>query len=519
MTMRPIRTRSFIAAFAVLATAFMFSPPIAAAAPTGEVRSAGPDAIAGSYIVVLKPAAVSASATETTVSSLTARFGGQVSAVWQSALRGFALRAGAETAARIAADPRVAYVQQDVAIRLDAVQAPTPSWGLDRIDQRSQPLSNSYTFNTAAPNVNAYIIDSGIRTTHADFGGRAIFAVNTTGDGANTDCFGHGTHVAGTVGGAAFGVAKGVRLFAVKVFDCFGNGSAATVISGVNWVAQNAVRPAVANMSLSGAAFQPLDDAVQGAINAGVTVAVASGNNTADACGFSPARLPAALTANASNVSDRRSGFSNFGGCTDLFAPGENIISDWFTSDTAAAALSGTSMASPHVAGAAALILSASPAATPAQVHAAIIANATPNVIVDAGPGSPNRLLFTVTGNPPPGVATLFRFFNGADHITAPSTPPGYGIEGPLGRMLTNQIPGTHPIFQCRIGGDFFTSTTANCEGQVVIGLTGFLYDTPPFQPNTPLRRCHITGNGEHFDSITANCEGQTVEGIIGYLI
>lgn len=398
--MRPVR--SFQLAVSAMIAAAAVSVPAAASAQTDMVRPAGGDVIAGSYVVVFKP---QTGVTATAAGALTARYGGTATAVWQHALHGFALRGSAETAAKIAGDPRVAYVQQDEVIAVATTQSPSPSWGLDRIDQRDHPLDNSYTYSTTASTVHAYVIDTGIRTTHVDFGGRAVFAANFTGDGVNTDCNGHGTHVAGTLGGTTFGVAKGVRLVAVKVLNCAGSGSVSGVISGVNWVAQHAVRPAVANISLSGNASQPLDDAVTGAINTGVTFTVAAGNNNGNACLYSPARAAEALTVSATTngASSARSAVitdpllvpANFGTCVVVFAPGGKIPSDSSTSDTATTTMSGTSMAAPHVAGAAALFLSAHPDATPTGVTNAIIAAATPNAVANAGSGSPNRLLFT----------------------------------------------------------------------------------------------------------------------------
>lgn len=398
--MRPVR--SFQVAVSTMIAAAVVSIPAAASAQTDMVRPAGGDGIAGSYVVVFKPQTGIAA---TAASALTARYGGTATSVWQHALHGFALTGSAETAAKIAGDPRVAYVQQDKVISVATTQTPSPSWGLDRIDQRDYPLDNSYNFSTTASTVNAYVIDTGIRTTHVDFGGRAVFAANFAGDGVNTDCNGHGTHVAGTVGGTNFGVAKRVHLFAVKVLNCAGSGSMSSAISGVDWVAEHAVHPAVANMSLSATAFQPLDDAVTGAINTGVTFTVAAGNSNADACHYSPARVALALTVSATTNgasngrfaagNDPRLDLGNFGTCTVVFAPGGNIPSDWNTSDTATNTMSGTSMAAPHVAGGVALFLSANPDATPAQVTNAIIGAATPNVVVNAGLGSPNLLLFT----------------------------------------------------------------------------------------------------------------------------
>jgi subtilisin family serine protease len=490
-----------------------------AVSPEAAAESGSTDHILVSgYVVVLKEAPPSPDATvSSTVHSLTARHGGEAGAVWRHALRGFALTADKETAAAIARDPRVAYVQQDTVMRVAATQTPTPSWGLDRIDQRNRPLDNSYTYDTTASNVTAYVLDTGIRTTHTDFGGRAVFGVNTIGDGVDTDCNGHGTHVAGTVGGASHGVAKGVRLVSVKVLDCFGFGSVVSVISGVDWVAQHAVKPAVANMSLESGANEAIDDAVAGAINSGVTFAVASGNGSRDACGVSPARATAAITVNASDITDTEWSDSNYGVCTDLYAPGVGITSTWHTSDNATNTISGTSMASPHVTGAAALYLSANPEALPAEVSGAITVSATPNVIAGASPGSPNRILFSTNTIPPPTM-TLSRYFNGFDHLSATDPPGGrYRLEGPLGRVNTTHTPGTHAIYQCRSGNDYFTSPTGHCEGQTVIGRLGFLHDNPPPRPSVLITRCVGIHNGEHFDSTTGNCEGQVVRGPLGY--
>jgi subtilisin family serine protease len=256
-------------------------------------------------------------------------------------------------------------------------------------------LDNSYTYPNTAPNVHAYIIDTGILITHTDFGGRASVGTDTVGDGYNgIDCNGHGTHVAGTVGGATYGVAKGVTLLAVRVLNCAGSGTYSGVIAGIDWVTANAIKPAVANMSLGGGFSQAMNDAVTRSMNSGVTYAIAAGNSSADACGYSPASTPGALTVGATDSSDNEAYFSNYGTCLALYAPGVDITSDWNSSTTATNTISGTSMASPHVAGAAALYLSVNPAASAADVLSALVANATPGVVVGASPGSPNLLLF-----------------------------------------------------------------------------------------------------------------------------
>jgi subtilisin family serine protease len=373
----------------------------AGAAPKGTVVSvAGARAVPGSYIVVLKDNMSPRSATTQTAGDLTQRYGGQVRRTWSKALHGFHAAMSEEQARTLAADPRVQYVQADSEVHIVDTQTNPPSYGLDRLDQRNLPLDNSYTFATNASNVHAYIIDTGIRVTHQTFGGRATFGHNSV-DGNNTDCNGHGTHVAGTVGGSQYGVAKGAALVAVKVLNCQGSGTTSQVVDGINWVAQNAIKPAVANMSLGGGVDNAIDNAVNAAINAGVTFAIASGNSNANACNFSPARVANAITVNASDRNDARASFSNFGTCTDIYAPGVNITSAWMTNDTATNTISGTSMATPHVAGGAALWLATHPNDTPAQVAAGLIAASTPNKISNPGTGSPNRLLFTGGGAPP----------------------------------------------------------------------------------------------------------------------
>ena len=404
----------------------------AGAAPKGTVVSvAGARAVPGSYIVVLKDEMTARSATTQTAGDLAQQYGGQVRRTWSRALHGFNAAMSDEQARRLAADPRVQYVQADSEVHVMDTQTNPPSYGLDRLDQRDLPLDNSYTFATTASNVHAYIIDTGIRVTHQTFGGRATFGHNSV-DANNTDCNGHGTHVAGTVGGTQYGVAKGVALVAVKVLNCQGSGTTAQVVDGINWVAQNAIKPAVANMSLGGGADNAIDNAVNQAIAAGVTFAIASGNSNTDACTSSPARVANAITVNASDRNDARASFSNFGTCTDIFAPGVNITSAWMTSDTATNTISGTSMATPHVTGGAALWLAAHPNDTPAQVAAGLVAASTPDKISNPGAESPNRLLFTGSGGggtPPPTTPP--------PTTPPPTTPPPPG-DCAAGQKLAN---------------------------------------------------------------------------------
>lgn len=387
-----------VAALAMVATA----APAQAAEPVGAVRNAGgATAIAGSYLVVFNDSEVSRSAVGASLNRLRGKHGGTVARSYTAALRGGEMRLSARAAGRVAADPAVAYVEQNHTVSIASTQPNPPSWGLDRIDQRYQPRDDSYTYPNAAGDVTAYILDSGIRTTHTDFGGRAIWGTNTTGDGIDADCRGHGTHVAGTVGGTAHGVAKATTLVAVKVLDCNGEGSYAGVVAGIDWVTANAVTPAVANMSLGGPLSSAVDNAVTGSIDSGVTYAVAAGNNGANACNYSPARTPAAITVGWTTSSDQRFVFSNYGSCLDIFAPGSSITSAGNSSDTATQAMSGTSMASPHVAGAAALILGENPSHTPQQVRDTLVDNATSGLVGIPGSGSPNKLLFIDDGTPP----------------------------------------------------------------------------------------------------------------------
>jgi serine protease len=362
-------------------------------------------AIPGQYIVVLNDQndqQVTRASVESSADGLARQYGGRVRHVYSNALRGFAATMSATSAAALARNPRVRYVEQD-SLRFIVDEQQNATWGLDRIDQRDRPLNGTYVYNnTAAAGVHVYIIDTGIRSTHQDFGGRVSNGNTQINDGNGTsDCNGHGTHVAGTVGGSTYGVAKSVTLHPVRVLDCSGSGSTSGVIAGLDWVTANHVPPAVANMSLGGGASTALDDAVRRSVAAGVTYAVAAGNSNANACNSSPARVSEALTVGSSTSADARSSFSNFGTCVDLFAPGSSITSAWSTSDSAINTISGTSMASPHVAGAAALYLASDPGALPSAVHAEIVANASVNKVSNVGTGSPNRLLYSIFDSVP----------------------------------------------------------------------------------------------------------------------
>ncbi|MFI6782387.1 S8 family peptidase [Micromonospora sp. NPDC050276] len=422
-----------VAAVTVLAV----GTPALAAEPVGVVRAAGgATAVPDSYIVVLKDSAVARDRVGDTAKRLSGRHGGTVARTYGAALRGFEVKVNASAAARIAADPAVAYVEQNHTVSIAGTQTNPPSWGLDRIDQRNLPLNSSYTYPNTASNIRAYVIDTGVLYGHNDFGGRAVSGFDAVDGGSADDCNGHGTHVAGTVGGSAYGVAKGVQIVGVRVLNCQGSGTNAQVVAGIDWVTANAVRPAVANMSLGGGANSSIDTAVTNSINSGITYAVAAGNGNAlgvrqNACNYSPARVASAITVGATQNNDAAASFSNFGTCVDILAPGVNITSAWYTSSSATNTISGTSMASPHVAGAAALVLSANPSWTPQQVRDYLVNNSTPNVVSNVGTGTPNQLLYVVNGTPPAND------FSVSVSPTSGSTAPGGSVTATVGTATT----------------------------------------------------------------------------------
>ncbi|GAB2601901.1 S8 family peptidase [Ramlibacter solisilvae] len=424
--------------------------------------------IAGRYIVTFKS---NVTDPRGQAAGLAAAHGGQLHHAYSHAFKGFAATLPDAAVQALRHNPNIEHIEQDATVSLQQLASPQnqATWGLDRLDQVDLPLDTQYHFNQTGAGVYAFIVDTGIRADHSEFSGRVMPGYGAIADGNGTnDCNGHGTHVAGTVGGTTWGVAKGVKLVPVRVLDCSGSGSWSAVIAGIDWLAASNLRPAVANLSLGGAISATVDAAVAGAVAKGVTMVVAAGNNNGqDACQYSPAREPSAITVGATSNSDYRAYFSNIGTCVDLFAPGYNITSAWHASPTASNTISGTSMAAPHVVGVAALVLQNNPSATPAAVTNAILSGATVNHVTGAGTGSPNLLLSSpgATGAPatqPPTATVAFKTMVGS------ATRSGGNWKANAAVSVRDISTGA-AVANATVAGTFSTGGSASC----VTGSTG----------------------------------------------
>ncbi|MEU4801687.1 S8 family serine peptidase [Actinosynnema sp. NPDC023587] len=451
-----------IAASGVVAYSATPAASAPAAQPPATIVNAGSaDAVPGRYIVVFKGQGQGAQSVSAAASSLTRQYGGQIRHTYGAVLDGYSTAMSAEAAARLARDPKVQYVQQVTRMVATDTQNNPPNWGDDRIDQRDLPLDNAYTYPTnPGQGARVYVMDSGINANHADFAGRIAAGYDAVdNDSTPQDCHGHGTHVAGTAAGTSYGVAKKATVVAVRVLDCSGSATDDDLIAGMNWVKNNAVKPAVVNYSIGcrqRCTNQTIDNAVKSVIDSGVQWVQAAGNSTDDACYYSPQRLSDAVTVGNSTKSDARRSDSNYGSCLDIWAPGDNIVSASHSSNSGSATMSGTSMASPHVAGAAAVYLAQNTSATPAQVRNALVTNGTTGKLSGINTGSPNVLLYTgfLNGNPQPGdvavanpgnrtatVGQAFSLDNSASGGTQPYTwsatglPAGLSIDSATGRV------------------------------------------------------------------------------------
>ena len=420
--------------------------------------------------------------------------GVEVEFVYTAALHGFAgtMAEGMRQAA--AADHRVVRIERDGVVSATTTQTGA-TWGLDRIDQLNLPLDSTYTYAATGAGVHAYVLDTGVLASHVELAGRVDPGATAIADGrGSSDCNGHGTHVSGTIAGTTYGVAKAVRIVPVRVLGCSGSGSTAGVIAGIDWVTSTAIKPAVANMSLGGGISESLDDAVARSVASGVTYAVAGGNSNADACSASPARTPEAITVGATTTTDARASYSNFGSCLDLFAPGSSITSAWYTSTTATNTISGTSMATPHVAGVAAQYLQDHPTASPADVTAAVEGAAVVNVVTSPGTGSPNLLLHLTTGTPtpPPTNAPPTASINSASCSGATCSFAGTGNDpdgGPVTlrwTIVNKTTTGTGGTFVVTFGNGTYTVRLTATDGG---GATG---------TDTSSVVCTTTGKGRN---------------------
>ena len=483
--------------------------------PVANMARADQDESEGSYIVVMRSTGDLASE-----EAVIANTGGRTEKRFSNAINALSVKVKHSDVSRLRNDPNVLSIELDQPMYALDTQSPTPSWGLDRIDQTALPLNSTFTATAKGVGVDAYIVDTGIYSTHSEFTGRLAsgFTAIVDGNGTN-DCNGHGTHVAGTTAGTTYGIAKSATLIPVRVLDCLGSGSTTGVIAGLDWIVANHVsgKPAVANMSLGGGVSTALDTAVQNVINDGVVMAVAAGNSNVNACNSSPSRAPNAITVGATGAyyagetTDTRSGYSNFGTCLDIFAPGSNIVSSWMGGTTTTNTISGTSMATPHVAGVAAVLFGRYPTSTPAQIAAMLRNSATPNVVLAAGTGSPNYLLYLdplggpIAAPPPPTPV-------------APSAPTGIVItpsSGSLSVKFTAGAAGTSPIttYKYSLNGGTTWATRQSGTTASPIAITGLVNGTTY---SVSIRAVSLVADGTASTAISASLANAPATPTIG---
>ena len=517
MTQRSIGAAAFLASLTLIGCITTEETATVEADLGASKFFAKPDGIPGKYIVLMRDVPTTRAALDASVDRLASRHGARIDRRYTSAVRGFAAQMPEHAARALAAEPDVLLVEQDSIMHASATQ-PNATQGLDRIDQRALPLDGNFTFANEGAGVTVFVIDTGLRTTHIEFTGRVNMQLAGTaiddGNGVE-DCNGHGTHVAGTVAGTILGVAKKATIVPIRVLDCQGSGPTSGIVAGIDYVAANHPARSIANLSLGGGASDAIDASIRNLVASGVTTVVAAGNENQNACNVSPAREPLALTVGSTTVTDARSSFSNFGTCVDLFAPGSDITSAWFTADNAANTISGTSMASPHVAGVAALFLAQNPTATPAQVVAAILGSATPSKISDVA-GSPNLLLHSNVSAAPPtmGTSKITTPANGATVasmfdviVDAPNaTSVVLAVDGqtlvtdtvaPFAFTVSNAPAGTHvvKITATFAGGNTTTDTiTVNVAGNGGGGIDPGTTPPPPAAMDDEGGGCSTSG-------------------------